>query len=998
MKTLPIELQETVLSFCDDESLAVCSRVCRSLHVLARNCIFTRNLLLKVDGTNNSDVMKHTLVSPDSSIPWERIKRVTLVFSYDDHHDLPSSGSYTDIAHGLLHLLKSKVDPEFVSIIVEHYQISLFRSSDFPEAIQTAFPNISRLELRLQCEHLEYLHPFVCSFRKLGALDLSFRDSLYPGENIDQTLSLPSTLHSLHLHLPTLHPLKHPGPFSQWLRSQFSTLNLTYLSILECSGNDAIAGACLHMNPQLRSLYIGMKDNRDRWPEFNISHLSHLQDITFYFPAPKPRADIDNHFKTATRCIYNCLNSITSNQLRTVVIIIYHRFLNRPYPKFSPRLDELLAQSSTFANVSLTIVSPSIANDSQDTEYLLSLAKKALPRFTESGKSLQVLYTYGTANSSWNPLEQNSTPFTIAVAIGSSMEQFSHTRRVILCEKCQNDIVYTVPNPSNCIPKSVFRFRLNPSEDEMAQLKDVLQEENRQRQQLEEQITRLRQLADTLEEEKLILEKRIGERRSWLAPVRRLPPEILENIFMLYSRSFSKYTLKVYQKHDRWQIVAPPLVLSQVSSFWRSIVISGPRMWSSMSVDVNQLDRDITSLLTLYFERSERCPLTMCIMDRDLGSRSDIEMLRGPRSYLGSFGYSSFLMLLRELPRCDTLDLNVDRRLMGGVKSEFKCQSLSFPLLRSFLDNTGTWNPGPSSLSSWFWIPICSATSLTEVISNSRARHDSFPYQQLTKLDIGRADMESLLRILSVSFNLKTIRVDEVPGTASMSDIPTSPLVLPQLQNVTLTGVELLEGLSSLFESFIFPTLTALGIGLGGQAAQWDIRPLMSFLIRSSCSLKELELNLGEISLFPESLSEVLRASPRLSSLTILVDVLGPSDEWISSILSRLVVDPDTDASILVPNLTKLYVAGEKCNMRPTLNPQTTDLIFRLALSRSRRFIARRGLLDRVSPLIVMKLSFTENVPFPTFERDGMKVMTNWSGKDVHEGDGRVDDDDMDLR
>ncbi|ESK95341.1 hypothetical protein Moror_3913 [Moniliophthora roreri MCA 2997] len=409
MKTLPIELQETVLSFCDDESLAVCSRVCRSLHVLARNCIFTRNLLLKVDGTNNSDVMKHTLVSPDSSIPWERIKRVTLVFSYDDHHDLPSSGSYTDIAHGLLHLLKSKVDPEFVSIIVEHYQISLFRSSDFPEAIQTAFPNISRLELRLQCEHLEYLHPFVCSFRKLGALDLSFRDSLYPGENIDQTLSLPSTLHSLHLHLPTLHPLKHPGPFSQWLRSQFSTLNLTYLSILECSGNDAIAGACLHMNPQLRSLYIGMKDNRDRWPEFNISHLSHLQDITFYFPAPKPRADIDNHFKTATRCIYNCLNSITSNQLRTVVIIIYHRFLNRPYPKFSPRLDELLAQSSTFANVSLTIVSPSIANDSQDTEYLLSLAKKALPRFTESGKSLQVLYTYGTANSSWNPLEQNST-------------------------------------------------------------------------------------------------------------------------------------------------------------------------------------------------------------------------------------------------------------------------------------------------------------------------------------------------------------------------------------------------------------------------------------------------------------------------------------------------------------------------------------------------------------------------------------------------------------
>uniref|UniRef100_A0A0W0FRK6 F-box domain-containing protein n=1 Tax=Moniliophthora roreri TaxID=221103 RepID=A0A0W0FRK6_MONRR len=406
MVNFPTELQESILNFCDAETLVVCSRVCRLLYALARNCLLRRNLILKVDNTCvGSNIIKE-LASPNSRITWRRIKRITLVFvdcTYDD--EALFSGSYTKAARGLLDFLKNKLNPESLSIIVEHHWVELFRFDNFAEYLQTTFPNISRLELRLQYEHLGHLHRFICSFRNLGTLELSFRD--LQSRDIDMSLSLPSTLHSLYLRLPTLHLLHRPGPFSHWLGSQFIKVNLTHLSILECSSYDAIAGTCLHLNSRLRSLYISMKDGSESGlnSQFNISHLSHLQDITFYFPTAS--SHIQHHFREACRTIYDCLNSITSDTLLSVAIVIHPRLLTPPFPKLSPRLDKLLTQSSIFTKASLTIVTPTIDSGGHDTDYLLSLAKMAFPLFTEAGKNLQVQTTYRTTNSSWNPFEQS---------------------------------------------------------------------------------------------------------------------------------------------------------------------------------------------------------------------------------------------------------------------------------------------------------------------------------------------------------------------------------------------------------------------------------------------------------------------------------------------------------------------------------------------------------------------------------------------------------------
>jgi hypothetical protein len=105
------------------------------------------------------------------------------------------------------------------------------------------------------------------------------------------------------------------------------------------------------------------------------------------------------------------------------------------------------------------------------------------------------------------------------------------------------------------------------------------------------------------------LQRQIEERRAWIAPIRRLPYDVLSNIF-----------LDVCQEGKWWT----PLDLAEVCQVWRRSMLATPRAWSYFSL------RDVQSpdMNSLYFTRSAPCPLHISLPER-LGNRTRTTSLIG---------------------------------------------------------------------------------------------------------------------------------------------------------------------------------------------------------------------------------------------------------------------------------------------------------------------------------------------------------------------------------
>lgn len=88
-------------------------------------------------------------------------------------------------------------------------------------------------------------------------------------------------------------------------------------------------------------------------------------------------------------------------------------------------------------------------------------------------------------------------------------------------------------------------------------------------------------------------------RRAWLAPIRRVPPEILSEIFVLVTE------IEAYA----------PIKISEVSRRWRKIVLGTPRAWSM--IFTRNRHRSFHKYASTFLERSKPCPLHLYMPDDD---------------------------------------------------------------------------------------------------------------------------------------------------------------------------------------------------------------------------------------------------------------------------------------------------------------------------------------------------------------------------------------------
>jgi F-box-like len=374
-----------------------------------------------------------------------------------------------------------------------------------------------------------------------------------------------------------------------------------------------------------------------------------------------------------------------------------------------------------------------------------------------------------------------------------------------------------------------------------------------------------------------------------------IPPEILSNIFTL--------CLPSDWTDRRVDARAMPVLLSQVSMYWRHVAVSTPRLWSSMHV---WLEPDVSDRTMNMFETW---------LSRTHGTLLSINVQGYSPSIEDEQTVTHPIMELI-LSCCHrwqhfTFDLPISlARSLSAVEDKLPCLESLFP---RYLQ------PSKDLITFPFRNAFKNAPQLTHLTLGPYTTFSKLtvPWTQLTKF---RAAMElnDVIEILHHSPNIVDIFFTcpyQKPGT-------TPPLVhLPYLATLV---IDTHRSPANLFDCLVVPCLRNLNVSLDqwddddvDDTAWWDwLEPLLSLIFRSSCSIQSFTFWTQVIDFDADDLTRCLQAMPALQDLTLHLE----NGRSIENILCRLIhrsAEPCT-----IPKLMYLDLAPwhESFNYKPLID------------------------------------------------------------------------------
>jgi hypothetical protein len=99
------------------------------------------------------------------------------------------------------------------------------------------------------------------------------------------------------------------------------------------------------------------------------------------------------------------------------------------------------------------------------------------------------------------------------------------------------------------------------------------------------------------------LHEYIWDHAAILSPIRRLPPEILGEIF--------KYCLPAYNERAANADIRATMLPSHVCGHWRRVAIATPMLWSMINMNAYEENvESITELVATWFSRTRGYPLS----------------------------------------------------------------------------------------------------------------------------------------------------------------------------------------------------------------------------------------------------------------------------------------------------------------------------------------------------------------------------------------------------
>jgi hypothetical protein len=377
------------------------------------------------------------------------------------------------------------------------------------------------------------------------------------------------------------------------------------------------------------------------------------------------------------------------------------------------------------------------------------------------------------------------------------------------------------------------------------------------------EISRVQRILASLQEQRRTLHTYQAYCRSILSPIRKLPPEILETIFLAC----------MGPEPD----IIP--VVGQVCSHWRNIVIGTPTLWSNISIGRTRFrfNQRYVNLASLFLKRSASRPLSVTVR-----YPADARLVG---------------LLVRHANRWGTLRLSTSFR---EFYDSLGLTAHTFPMLERLEIMEANAEPAEPSQEP---VLLNNAPNLKDVVLKNPLVFWTLPWSHLTRLQYDVNAVVDAVRILHLCPRLVECSFDKLIFAAADTDIIADLRPLRKLRSLRLSvnSVSAQPILKTLFDSLTAPKLVSLEI-----IGQWTPSDLTEFLARSQCKLASLILSTGYMK--DEKILDVLQTLPHLDKLVLDADT-GTSRQLqnrviTDKLLRRLIFYPDSDC--VLPSLTHL--------------------------------------------------------------------------------------------
>lgn len=421
-----------------------------------------------------------------------------------------------------------------------------------------------------------------------------------------------------------------------------------------------------------------------------------------------------------------------------------------------------------------------------------------------------------------------------------------------------------------------------PTEEDVASIKQRISEPLARLVKLDEEIAVADARVQSLRQARADLLDGIEGYRRLISPVRRVPPDILREVFINCLPDDRNPTMSSDEA---------PVVLTRISSQWRTLALTTPRLWASLHIAVpnsspvfvGSYDPQTGERLTLsevtevrlaatteWIKKAGTLPLSFSIHEHDGYPPTDfckkfIQCILPYRARWKSINLAcvtaSFLAI-HDLPQAEVPML----------------QSLSLALTR-------TGSAGEETV--WPNMPIFSAPVIRKIsLGGIPTRISQFPFDwsQLTDLDIkgeswsttAVTSLDEIVMTLTKCPNLIScnLHIGSEQGASQRTDFPG--ISLPHLETLTI-----FDGARppALYAAINAPKLRKLTYTGGRPRRQLPALPtayaLYHLLGSVGSTLEELTANSSAFS-GPDELLVGLAACPRLESLSIVMSHLVP--------------------------------------------------------------------------------------------------------------------------
>ena len=365
-----------------------------------------------------------------------------------------------------------------------------------------------------------------------------------------------------------------------------------------------------------------------------------------------------------------------------------------------------------------------------------------------------------------------------------------------------------------------------PSELTILEVTESLKAPLNELEEVEAEIQRLRELMKTMKTKRQRIQKIINDHNIILAPARRLPPDVLHEIFFHCLPTRHNPIMKHLES---------PLLLTRICSSWRAIALSSPRIWSkihiplpgdpSLSESGNGIITDETSLsnrrqrfarilqlrcdaVRRWLSRTGTCPLSLSVIYPGY--------FPGVHNLNDELTHEMFDILLSYADRWSDVNLSMPEAIYNKLQSNIN--PTTFSILKSLKINlypdifaTNNTQPIPIRLLA---VPGLRKIALDAILVTLKLPGSTIQpnWTQITHITIASSTDDRYLLILLrqcpnlVFGNFQVLTSD----WSNESIVDQDEVLLPHLESLEIDDSGTYENMAAIFKAIKAPALTRL--------------------------------------------------------------------------------------------------------------------------------------------------------------------------------------------